>query len=62
MLNVFNGILFSQIWEKDLDFLRDKLAKQSIDDQQPTTPAVTAISNSAEQTAASMDNKVDWDI
>ncbi len=49
MLNVVNGILFSQIREKDLDFLRDKLAKQAINDQRPATPAVTAISDAAEK-------------
>ncbi|CAF4565911.1 unnamed protein product, partial [Rotaria magnacalcarata] len=31
MLNVVNGILFIQIREKDLDLLREELAKQSVD-------------------------------
>ncbi|CAF5140731.1 unnamed protein product, partial [Rotaria magnacalcarata] len=34
MLNVVNGILFIQIREKDLDLLREELAKQSVDEQQ----------------------------
>jgi hypothetical protein len=60
MLNVVNGILFIQIREKDLDLLREEFAKQSVDDQQqPTTPSVTAISDAAEQAAALMNNEVD---
>jgi len=61
MLNVVNGILFIQIREKDLDLLREEFAKQSIDDQQqpPSTPSVTAISDAAEQAAALMNNEVD---
>jgi hypothetical protein len=60
MLNVVNGILFIQIREKDLDLLREEFAKQSIDDQQlPSTPPVTKISEAAEQAAALMNNEVD---
>jgi hypothetical protein len=59
MLNVVNGILFIQIREKDLDLLREEFAKQSVDDQQPLTPSVTAISDAAEQAAALMNNEVD---
>jgi hypothetical protein len=59
MLNVVNGILFIQIREKDLDLLREELAKQSIDEQQPSTPPVTTISEAAEQAAALMNNEVD---
>ncbi len=59
MLNVVNGILFIQIRENDLDLLREEFAKQSVDDQQPTTPSVTAISDAAEQAAALMNNEVD---
>ncbi len=63
MLNVVNGILFIQIREKDLDLLREEIAKQSIDDgqqqQQPLTPSVTTISDAAEQAAALMNNEVD---
>ena len=59
MLNVVNGILFIQIREKDLDLLREELSKQSIDDQQPSTPPVTKISEAAEQAAALMNNEVD---
>ena len=59
MLNVVNGILFIQIREKDLDLLREEFAKQSVDDQPPSTPSVTAISDAAEQAAALMNNEVD---
>ncbi len=62
MLNVVNGILFIQIREKDLDLLREEIAKQSTDDgqqQQPLTPSVTTISDAAEQAAALMNNEVD---
>ena len=61
MLNVVNGILFIQIREKDLDLFVKNLAKQSIDDQQqqPSTPSVTTISDAAEQAAALMNNEVD---
>jgi hypothetical protein len=63
MLNVVNGILFIQIREKDLDLFREELAKQSIDDhqqqEQPSTPSVTKISEAAEQAAALMNNEVD---
>lgn len=61
MLNVVNGILFIQIREKDLDLLREEIAKQSTDDrqQQPSTPSVTTISDAAEQAAALMNNEVD---
>lgn len=62
MLNVVNGILFIQIREKDLDLLREEFAKQSGgdgDQQQPTTPPVTKISQIAEQAAALMNNEVD---
>ena len=62
MLNVVNGILFIQIREKDLDLLREEMAKQSTDDrqqQQPLTPSVTTISDAAEQAAALMNNEVD---
>jgi hypothetical protein len=60
MLNVVNGILFIQLREKDLDLLREEFAKQSIDDQQqPSTPSVTATSDAAEQAAALMNNEVD---
>lgn len=59
MLNVVNGILFIQIREKDLDLLREEFAKQSNDDQQPSTPPVTKISEAAEQAAALMNNEVD---
>ena len=61
MLNVVNGILFIQIREKDLDILREEMAKQSNDDrqQQPSTPSVTTISDAAEQAAALMNNEVD---
>ncbi|CAF1346965.1 unnamed protein product, partial [Adineta steineri] len=64
MLNVVNGILFIQIREKDLDLLREEMAKQSTDDrqqqlQQPSTPSVTTISDAAEQAAALMNNEVD---
>jgi hypothetical protein len=58
MLNVVNGILFIQIREKDLDLLREELAKQSIDEP-PLTPPVTTISEAAEQAAALMNNEVD---
>ncbi len=55
-----NGILFIQLREKDLDLLREEFAKQSIDDQQqPSTPSVTATSDAAEQAAALMNNEVD---
>jgi len=61
MLNVVNGILFIQIREKDLDLLREEFGKQTIDDQQqqPSTPPVTKISEAAEQAAALMNNEVD---
>ena len=59
MLNVVNGILFIQIREKDLDLIQEELAKQSIDDRQPTTPAIASISDAAEQAAALMNNEVD---
>ncbi|CAF1421234.1 unnamed protein product [Adineta ricciae] len=61
MLNVVNGILFIQIREKDLDIIREEIAKQSTDDsqQQPSTPSVTTISDAAEQAAALMNNEVD---
>ncbi|CAF1058898.1 unnamed protein product, partial [Didymodactylos carnosus] len=35
MLNVVNGILFIQIREKDLDLLREELAKQSLVEEHP---------------------------
>ncbi|CAF1213474.1 unnamed protein product [Rotaria sordida] len=61
MLNVVNGILFIQIREKDLDLLREELAKQSIDDQQSstTTSSVTTISEAANQAAALLNNEID---
>ncbi|CAF2337641.1 unnamed protein product [Rotaria sp. Silwood2] len=61
MLNVVNGILFIQIREKDLDLLREELAKQSIDDQQQqaSISSIKTISETAEQAAALMDNEVD---
>ncbi|CAF3343891.1 unnamed protein product [Rotaria sp. Silwood1] len=60
MLNVVNGILFIQIREKDLDLLREELAKQSIDDQQQiSTSSIKTISEAAEQAAALMNNEVD---
>lgn len=61
MLNVVNGILFIQIREKDLDILREEIAKQSggDDQQQPSTPPVTKVSQIAEQAAALMNNEVD---
>lgn len=60
MLNVVNGILFIQIREKDLDIIREELAKQSIDDQQQgSTSFGTGISDAAEQAAALMNNEVD---
>ena len=60
MLNVVNGILFIQIREKDLDLIQEELAKQSIEDRQSTTPAITTtISDAAEQAAALMNNEVD---
>lgn len=60
MLNVVNGILFIQIREKDLDLLREELAKQSNEEEtQPSTPAITSVSEAAEQAAALMNNEVD---
>ena len=59
MLNVVNGILFIQIREKDLDILREELAKQSIDEQLPSTAPVASISEVAEQAATLMNNEVD---
>ena len=59
MLNVVNGILFIQIREKDLDIIREELAKQSVDEQQSSTSFGTAISDAAEQAAALMNNEVD---
>ena len=55
MLNVVNGILFIQIREKDLDVIREELAKQSIDEQRPTTQ----VSEAAERAATLMNNEVD---
>ena len=57
MLNVVNGILFIQIREKDLDILREELAKQSLDN--PTQALTTSASDAAEQAAALMNNEVD---
>jgi hypothetical protein len=59
MLNVVNGILFIQIREKDLDIIREELAKQSIDNEQTSLPAKNSISQAAEQAAALMNNEVD---
>ncbi|CAF4902943.1 unnamed protein product, partial [Rotaria magnacalcarata] len=67
MLNVVNGILFIQIREKDLDLLREELAKQSVDEQQQqqqqqqatTTPSTKTISEAAEAAAALMNDEVD---
>ena len=59
MLNVVNGILFIQIREKDLDIIREELAKQSTDEQQGSTSFGTSISDAAEQAAALMNNEVD---
>ena len=59
MLNVVNGILFIQIREKDLDILREELAKQSIDEQLPLTAPGASISEVAEQAATLMNNEVD---
>ncbi len=60
MLNVVNGILFIQIREKDLDLLREELAKQSVDEQQATsTPSTKTISEVAEAAAALMNDEVD---
>lgn len=57
MLNVVNGILFIQIREKDLDLLREEIAKQSLDN--PTQTSTTSITDAAEQAAALMNNEVD---
>ncbi|CAF3393139.1 unnamed protein product [Rotaria socialis] len=62
MLNVVNGILFIQIREKDLDLLREELAKQSVDEQQQqatSTPSTKTISEAAEAAAALMNDEVD---
>ena len=57
MLNVVNGILFIQIREKDLDLLREEIAKQSLDN--PTQTSTISITDAAEQAAALMNNEVD---
>lgn len=57
MLNVVNGILFIQIREKDLDILREEIAKQSLDN--PTQTSALTASDAAEQAAALMNNEVD---
>ena len=60
MLNVVNGILFIQIREKDLDLLREELAKQSNEEEsQLSTPAITSASDAAREAAALMNNEVD---
>ena len=55
MLNVVNGILFIQIREKDLDLIQEELAKQSIDDRQPTTPAIASIRCRCRRTSRRID-------
>ena len=52
MLNVVNGILFIQIREKDLDIIREELAKQE-------KTSTTSLSSAAEQAAVLMNNEVD---